>query len=51
MGPLEYSDETKSELLEQARSNGDLNWDAPDAEERVGQLLQLIVAMREYQFN
>jgi uncharacterized protein (DUF1800 family) len=51
MGPLEYSDETKSELLEQARSNGDLSWDAPDAEERVGQLLQLIVAMREYQFN
>jgi uncharacterized protein (DUF1800 family) len=51
MGPLEYSDETKSELLEQARSHGDLSWDAPDAEERVGQLLQLIVAMREYQFN
>jgi uncharacterized protein (DUF1800 family) len=51
MGPLEYSDETKSELLEQARSNGDLNWAAPEAEERVGQLLQLIVAMREYQFN
>jgi hypothetical protein len=46
MGPLEYSDETKSELLEQARSNGDLNWAAPEAEERVGQLLQLIVAMR-----
>jgi hypothetical protein len=51
MGPLEYSDETKAELLEQARSNGNLNWDAPDAEERVGQLMQLIVAMREYQFN
>jgi uncharacterized protein (DUF1800 family) len=51
MGPLEYSEETKSELLEQARSNGDLDWNSPDAAERVGQLLQLIVAMREYQFN
>jgi len=51
MGPLEYSEETKSELLEQARSNGDLDWNSPDAGERVGQLLQLIVAMREYQFN
>lgn len=51
MGPLEYSEETKAELLEQAHSNGDLDWNSPDAEERVGQLLQLIVAMREYQFN
>jgi hypothetical protein len=28
-----------------------LQWNAPDAETRVAELLQLIVAMREFQFN
>ena len=51
MGPLQVGDETRAELLEQARSGGDLSWDAADAEQRVVELLQLTVAMREYQFN
>ena len=44
-------DETLEELMGQAQSGGDLSWDAADAEQRVGEMLQLIVAMREYQFN
>jgi uncharacterized protein (DUF1800 family) len=51
MGPLEYGDDAKGELLEQANAGGDLDWSAADAEQRVAALLQLIVAMREYQFN
>jgi hypothetical protein len=51
MGPLQVEDETRQELLEQARSGGNLSWDAADAEQRVVEMLQLIVAMREYQFN
>jgi hypothetical protein len=51
MGPLEVGDETRQELLEQAQSGGDLSWDDDNAEQRVMELLQLIVAMREYQFN
>jgi hypothetical protein len=37
--------------LEQANAGGDLDWGAADADQRVAGLLQLIVAMREYQFN
>jgi uncharacterized protein (DUF1800 family) len=51
MGPLEVGTETRQELIEQARDGGALNWSAPDAETRVTELLQLIVAMREFQFN
>ena len=51
MGPLEVGTETRRELVEQARDGGALHWDASDAEQRVAEMLQLIVAMREYQFN
>jgi hypothetical protein len=51
MGPLEVGGETRRELLEQAQSGGNLSWDDSDAEQRVMETLQLIVAMREYQFN
>jgi uncharacterized protein (DUF1800 family) len=51
IGPLEVGTETRQELLEQAREGGDVRWDAPNAEQRVAEMLQLIVAMREYQFN
>jgi uncharacterized protein (DUF1800 family) len=51
MGPLQVEDETRQELLEQARSGGNLSWDAASAEQRGTEILQLIVAMREYQFN
>lgn len=51
MGPLEVGGQTKQELVEFANEGGELNWSKPDAEGRVGQMLQLIVATREYQFN
>jgi hypothetical protein len=51
MGPLEVGSETRQELLEQAQGGGDLNWNDDNAEQRVMEILQLIVAMREYQFN
>jgi hypothetical protein len=55
MGPLQVGTDTRQELLEQAREGGLLAWDTADEVEtsvaRVGEMLQLIVAMREYQFN
>jgi hypothetical protein len=51
IGPLEVGEDTRQELVEQAREGGVLHWDAADAEQRVAEMLQLIVAMREYQFN
>jgi len=52
MGPLEVGEGTRQELLTHASEGGDLRWDhSADAEQRVAQLLQLIVATREYQFN
>jgi uncharacterized protein (DUF1800 family) len=52
MGPLEVGEGTRQELLTHASEGGDLRWDnSTDAEQRVAQLLQLIVATREYQFN
>jgi hypothetical protein len=38
--------------LTHASEGGDLRWDnSAEAEQRVAQLLQLVVATREYQFN
>jgi len=52
MGPLEVGEGTRQELLTHASEGGDLRWDnSADAEQRVAQLLQLVVATREYQFN
>jgi uncharacterized protein (DUF1800 family) len=51
LGPLEMGAESREELLAQAREGGDLNWQAAGTEQRVAEMLQLIVAMREYQFN
>ena len=54
IGPLEVSETTRQELLNQAREDGDLTWDTEenvrDSEQRVGVLLALIAASREYQF-
>ena len=55
MGPLPVSDETREELLEQARNQGPVSW-ATDADRahgarRVGDMLALIVGTREYQFG
>jgi hypothetical protein len=51
MGPLEVGAQTRQELVAYANEAGELNWSKPEAEGRVGQMLQLIVATREYQFN
>jgi uncharacterized protein (DUF1800 family) len=55
MGPLQVSAETRQELTEQAREGGALQWGTPDVDkastQRLAQMLQLIVAMREYQYN
>ena len=49
-GPVEVSESTYSELLEQARQGGDLSWDSDDAERRAGLMLALIAASRDFQF-
>ena len=52
MGPLEVGIGTRQELLAHANEGGALRWDdSAAAEQRVAQLLQLVVATREYQFN
>jgi len=55
MGPLQVGAETRQELTDQAREGGALQWGTPDLDkastERITQMLQLIVAMREYQYN
>jgi len=54
LGPVEVSAETRQELLDQAKEWGTLSWNneanAQAADQRVGEMLQLIVATREYQF-
>ena len=54
VGPLEVSEGTRAELLDQARSGGELRWDTQDdiahSEKRVGVMLALIAASRDFQF-
>jgi hypothetical protein len=54
VGPLEVQPETRQALVELAAKDGDLKFGSDDdrtrAEERVGRLLTLTVASREYQF-
>ncbi len=54
-GPLPVGAETRSTLLELARSGGELRFesedDREDSKSRVVQMLQLIVSTREYQFG
>jgi uncharacterized protein (DUF1800 family) len=53
LGALEVGDQTRRELLAQAEEEGDLRWDteqdATASEHRVGVMLALIGASREYQ--
>ena len=53
MGPLPVSEQTRSELLSQAQSEGSVDWqDAyDDSARRTGEMLALIGATREYQFG
>ena len=54
IGPIDVADATRRELLDQALEGGNLSWATEDAarrsEQRVGALLALIAASREYQF-
>ena len=54
LGPLEVSESTHSELLDLAQEDGNLNWGTDEertaSEKRVGIMLALIAASRDYQF-
>jgi hypothetical protein len=54
LGPVEVGAETRQELVAQAKEWGQTGWgsetSAKTADKRVGEMLQLIVATREYQF-
>jgi uncharacterized protein (DUF1800 family) len=54
LGPLEIGEQTRHELLAQAEEGGELRWDseadAATSAHRVGVMLALISASREYQF-
>ena len=54
VGPIDVGDGTREELVALAQQGGNLNWDteaaAQTSEQRVGSMLALIVASREYQF-
>ena len=55
MGPLEVSETTRKELVVQAESEGAITWDTEEEyssfSRRVGEMLGLIAATREYQFG
>jgi uncharacterized protein (DUF1800 family) len=54
MGPLDVNPETRQELIDHASAGGSLTWgDAQQAaasSDRVSELLQLIVSLRDYQY-
>ena len=54
MGPLDAGDQTRQELIAQADEGRALSWDTEEASrvsvQRVSELLQLIVATREFQY-
>ncbi len=55
LGPLEVEPKTRQHLIQQAEEGGVLQWNAKDGDgapvQRAAQMLQLIVATREYQFG
>ena len=54
VGPLDFSESTKTELLNQATEDGGLNWDSEAESEiskqKIGVMLALIAASRDFQF-
>ena len=55
VGPLDVTEQTRQELTTLAQQGGDVRWDTEEAAStsvrRVGDMLSLIVAYREYQFG
>ena len=49
MGPMDVSDQTRRELIDHSEKQGDFDWNS-DGEEKLIEVLQLLVATREYQF-
>ena len=54
VGPLQVKPETRQQLLDRANEGGAIHWnkraDAADPTARVGEMLQLIASVREYQY-
>ena len=54
MGPLEFSESTRAELLDQAAEDGALTWatdeESEQSEQKIGVMLALIAASRDFQF-
>ena len=54
VGPLEISETTRYELLDQAQTGGNLAWsteaESAESEKRIGVMLALIAASRDFQF-
>ena len=54
MGSIETDDKARAELVDHLAGDGGLSWDGDKesrlSEERVTELLQLIVSLREFQF-
>ncbi len=52
MGPLEVTPENRQLLVDHATEFGQLRWeteqDASNSGEKIGELLQLVVSLREY---
>ena len=52
LGPVEVQEETKGQLVGHASELGDLTWsDDKISSDRIAEMLQLIVATREYQYQ
>ena len=51
MGPMVVEKDSRDELISYASEDGSLRWEHNEiSEKRVGQMLQLIVSLRDYQF-
>ena len=54
VGPLEFSESTRAELLDQATEDGGLSWGTDEeyekSKQKIGVMLALIAASRDFQF-
>ena len=55
MGPLEVDGANRQQLVDHAHESGDLKWgteaQVEHSSQRVGEMLQLVVSLREYQYT
>ena len=54
MGPLEVDQDTRQELVDHVKEGGTLSWgterESASSSQRIAELLQLIVSVRDYQY-